>query len=242
VLRDLWSNELRTLLAILAIAIGIFGVGSILSAYAILTREINVNFASTNPASATLYVEGADQELAMAVQNLPGIADAEARRTVMGRFSIGPDEWRPIMLFVIDDFNALRVATFTPEEGDFPPAEHELLIERSSLMDNQVGDRVTIRTPNGQERELLVSGIVHDPAQSPGWQDGIAYGYITLDSLKWFGETPTFNELRIVVAENATDVPHITEIAYQVKDFVEQRGLSVSLVNIPEPGRHPHTD
>src|SRR3990170_7258472 len=64
VLRDLWTNELRALLAILAIAIGIFGVGSILSAYSILTREINVNFFSTNPTSAILYVEGAGRELA----------------------------------------------------------------------------------------------------------------------------------------------------------------------------------
>jgi len=41
---------LRTILAVMAIAIGIFGVGSILSAYAILTREINVNFMATQPA------------------------------------------------------------------------------------------------------------------------------------------------------------------------------------------------
>jgi putative ABC transport system permease protein len=242
VLRDLWTNELRTLLAILAIAIGIIGVGSIMSAYAILTREINVNFLGTNPPSAILYVDDADKELTTAVENFPGVAAAEARRVVQGRILIGPNEWRPIMLFAIDDFNALRVATFTLEQGDWPPADGEILIERSSIIDARPGDTMMIRTAVGQNRELGVVGIVHDPAQAPGWQDGLAYGYITLNTLETLGETRALNELRFVVSDNAMDVPHITEVAYQVKGFVEQRGYSVSQLNIPTPGRHPHTD
>ncbi len=105
VLRDLWLNELRTLLAVLAIAIGIFGVGSILSAYAILTREINVNYMATNPASAILYVDKADRDLAKAVEALPGVAVAEPRRTISARMLIGPNEWRPLLLYVIDEFH-----------------------------------------------------------------------------------------------------------------------------------------
>src|SRR5947207_1204772 len=101
VLRDLWFNEMRTLLAIMAIAIGIFGVGSILSAYAILTREINVNYLATTPASATLYVDKVDKDLAAAVENLPGVAAAEPRRTISARMLVGPDEWRPMLLYVV---------------------------------------------------------------------------------------------------------------------------------------------
>jgi putative ABC transport system permease protein len=58
IVRDLWTNEMRTLMAILTISIGVFGMGSIMSAYAILTREIDANFMGTSPASARLYVEG----------------------------------------------------------------------------------------------------------------------------------------------------------------------------------------
>ncbi len=242
--RDLWTNESRTLLAILAIAVGIFGVGSIMSAYTILTREVNVSFASTNPASAILYVAGADNELAMAVESLPEVAGAEARRVVRARIQVEPDEWSPIMLFVIDDFNALRVSTITSEQGDWPPADHEILIERSSVsvIDNQPGEVMAIQTPNGQMRALRSSGIVFDPARAPGWQDDLNYGYITLNTLDWLGETRALNELRIVVAENTTDAPHITKVAYEVKDFVETRGYNVSVVSVPTPGKHPTTD
>ncbi|MEP7288593.1 MAG: FtsX-like permease family protein [Chloroflexota bacterium] len=242
VLRDLWFNELRTILAVMAIAIGIFGVGSILSAYAILTREINVNFMGTSPASAILYVDKADTNLAKAVESLPGITAAEPRRTISARMLIGPNEWRPLLLYVIDDFSSMRVATFTSDKGKWPPADNELLIERSSLTDSKVGDVVTIRTPNGQNRELPVTGIVHDAAQAPGWQDRVVYGYVTLNTLTWLGETPTFDELRILVSQNALDVPHITDVAYQVKNFVQQQGHIVSAVSIPKPGEHPHTD
>ncbi len=222
--------------------IGIFAVGSILTAYAILDREINVNFLGTNPASAILYVDNADQDAADAVAHLPGIAAAEPRRVVNARVALGPDTWRPILLYVVDDFNALRVATFDPEQGAWPPAEDEVLIERSSISNWRPGQQIVVRTPNGQPRELRVSGLVHDAGQAPGWQDGVDYGYITLDTLAALGESRSLDELRIVVAEKPLDVQHIQEVAYQAKGFLEQRGLAVSQVIVPKPGQHPHTD
>ena len=239
---DLWLNKLRTLLAVLAIAIGIFGVGAVLTGYSILTHEINANFLGTNPASAILYTDNADDKLAEAVESIPGVANAEPRRVVTARIQVGPDEWRRLLLFVIDDFNNLRVSTFKLERG--PPADREILIERSALpiVKKQIGDTVLIQTPNnGQDHELKVVGIVHDPGQSPGDVDNIAYGYITLNTLEWLGETRTLNELRIVVAEKG-DIPHVTNLAFQVKDVMEESGHNVSQMEIPNAGKHPHSD
>lgn len=244
ILRDLWTNELRTLLAILSIAVGIVGVGSILSTYAILTREIDANFANTNPASAVLYVEGADPELAEAVEALPGVADADVRRVLRGRLQAGPDLWKPITLFVIDDFDALEVATFRREAGTRPQGNQEILVERSSvsIAELQPSANITLHTPNGPLSELTVSGVVFDAARAPGWQDRIDYGYINLETLKNLGETGVFNQLLLTVADAPMDVDHITDIAYQVKETVEAGGYQVSLVSIPTPGEHPHTD
>ena len=245
VLSDLWINKTRTLLAVLAIAIGIFGVGTVLAGYSILTHEINANFLGTNPASAILYTENADDTVAAAVENLPGVANAEPRRVVTARMLVGENEYRRLLLFVIDDFNNLRVSTFKLERGNWPPADREILIERSarSIIKKQIGDTVMIQTPtNGQDHELKVTGIVHDPGQSPGDVDNIAYGYITLNTFESLGETRALNELRIVVDENSKDVPRITNVAYQVRDFMEERGYNVSHVEIPNAGKHPHAD
>ncbi|VVB97395.1 FtsX-like permease family protein [uncultured archaeon] len=238
VLRDMWLNRSRTLLAALAIAIGVFGVGSVLAGYAILTQEINTNFLATNPASAILYTDNADEKLAEYVEKQNGVSDAQARRVVMARILIGPDDWRRLLLFVIDDFNDLRISTFTLERGEWPPADREILIERSALplINRRIGDIVVIQTQNnGQDHDLRVSGIVHDAGQSPGWVDNIAYGYITLNTLSWLGEAHTLNELTIVAAENT----NVNDIALQVKDDLEDRGYNVSLVEIPNAGKHP---
>ena len=69
VVRDLWQE--RTPLVVLAIAIGIAGCLAVLSAYAILTRELGKGFLETNPASATLHTDAVDDALVSAVLTRP---------------------------------------------------------------------------------------------------------------------------------------------------------------------------
>ena len=130
----------------------------------------------------------------------------------------------------------------TPSKAPGRRQRVTVLIERSSISNWPPGQRIVVRTPNGQPRELRVSGLVHDAGQAPGWQDGVDYGYITLDTLAALGESRSLDELRIVVAEKPLDVQHIQEVAYQAKGFLEQRDLAVSQVIVPKPGQHPHTD
>jgi len=243
-LRDLWANKTRTILVVLAIAIGIFGVGSILTAYSILTREIDRNYLDTNPASAVLTIPDLDDALLQQVQARADIADAEARRVVRSRINIGENEWRTIHLFVIDDFNDLRVNVFYPERGAWNPGPGEILLERSGLqvISDDVGDMALVKTPNGVPTELAVTGVVHDPGQAPGWMEGWAYGYITPETLSLLGEEPYYDELRIVVAENANNIDAIRATTFELRDWLKTEDYSVTQVNIPAPGEHPHHD
>jgi putative ABC transport system permease protein len=241
-LRDLWVNKARTVLVVLAIAIGIIGVGSILTSYAILTREINRNYMDTNPASAVFFIDGVDTKLVNAVQDLPEIAQAEARRAVSSRLQMGPNEWMPIILYVVDDFDNLRVNTFYPERGGWSPAADEILIERSALsvIRRDVGDVAIIKTPNGSPQALTISGVVHDPGQAPAWMESRAYGYVTARALARLGEAPVFDELRVVVSENAIDRAAVRLTAEALRDWLEAEGYTVNRVEVPAPGEHPH--
>lgn len=241
-LRDLWVNKTRTFLVILAIAIGIVGVGSILTAYSILMREMNRNYMDTNPATAVFYLDNVDEDLIQTVQNRPDIAVAEARRTLFARYQMGDNEWINIRLFVIDDFDDLRVNTFFPERGEWNPAAGEILIERSalSLIGQDVGGTAVVKTAGNTPQPLTISGIVHDPGQAPSWMEGFAYGYITADGLTQLGETPTFNELRMVMADNADDQTANRQTADSVRDWLTVNGYTVSRLKVPVPGEHPH--
>src|SRR5215208_6954957 len=168
-LRDLWLTRGRTAMMVIAIAVSLFGIGAVLSAYAILTPEISRNYLGTHPAGATLELDRVDDALLAAVKARPGIADAEARETLVARVQIGPDQWRPLLLFVVTDFDAMRISTFQREEGAWPPPDGAMLLERTALpmLNAQLGDRVVVKTPHGVPQALAISGVVYDPSLAP---------------------------------------------------------------------------
>jgi putative ABC transport system permease protein len=241
-LRDLWLNKARTLLVVLAIAVGVFGLGLVLDSYAILTREMNENYQRTNPASATLYTGPLDSATLEAVGALPQIAEVEARRMIVGRIQTGQDEWLNIWLFVIDDFSQVRLDKFTPDSGQYPPQTGEILLERADkrLLHLNEGDTATVKIPNGAATDLPVTGIVHAPGLAPAWMEGFAYGFISRETLASLGGEPYLDELKIRVAENPLDKASIRTTAYELKTWLEQNGQTVSRIEIPEPGKHPH--
>ena len=46
----------------------------------------------------------------------------------------------------------------------------------------------------------------------------------------------------MVGAGNGSDAAHVTAVANQAREVIEARGYTVSAVNVPEAGKHPHTD
>ncbi len=241
-LRDLWINKFRTLWVVLAIAIGIFGLGIVANAYTILTREMNANYLGTHPASATLYTEQVDEAFIDELRARPDVAEAEARRLIVGRVQVGPDEWKNIWLFVIDDFASVRLDTFWPEEGAYPPEEGEILIERAALSvaNTQIGQDAWVKIPGQDAQRLAVAGTVHAPGLAPAWMEGFAYGFITRGTLVQLGGQPTLDEVRFLVAQNPMDTEAIRATTSAIKRWMEQKGLPVYRIEIPDPGKHPH--
>src|SRR5512142_1055928 len=98
-LRDLQTAQGRMIMMVIAIAVSIFGVGTILSAYTILTREISRNYLGTNPASAFLELDRVDDTVLQAVKQRPDIQDAEATSWVTARIEAQPGQSRQALLF-----------------------------------------------------------------------------------------------------------------------------------------------
>ena len=242
--RDFWQESTRTALVALAIAIGITGFAAVLSAYAVLTRELDKGYLATNPASASLHTDAVDDALISAVLAGRDVSDAEARRALEGQIKTGSAMWRNLVIFVVKDYGNVRVNKFVPEQGAWPPATGEMLIERDAfrVAHAKIGDTITIRIGQGKEQTLRVSGGVHDVGQPQARMENSVYGYVTLDTLAQLGEQPYLDQLNIVVAENRLDEQHIRGVAQGVERLVETRGHSVRRVDIPRPGKHPHAD
>ncbi|MFL6275232.1 MAG: ABC transporter permease [Blastocatellia bacterium] len=243
-IRDFRQEGTRTVMVVLAIALGIAAFSAVLSSYAILTRELDKGYLATNPASATLRTDAINDDLLAAIQEDSDLSDAEPRRVVTGRIKTGPVEWRNLILFVVKDYGDIRVGKLNPEQGAWPPATGELLIERDAFQVAQarIGDPVTVRTANGKEQTLRVTGSVHDVGQAQARMENLVYGYITLETLKLLGEEPYLDQLNILVAQDRYNEAHIRRVAESVKQTIESRGHTLRRIDIPRPGKHPHTD
>jgi putative ABC transport system permease protein len=245
-LRDLSQEGTRTVLVVFAVAVGIAGFTAVLSAYAVLAREMNREYLATNPASATLRMDelddAVDDALIAAVLADRTVADADARRIVSGRIKTEGGEWHNLRLFVAKDFRSIRIGKLQPEQGAWPPAAGEMLIERDAgaVARVRVGDSVIVKTARGSMHTLRVAGVVHDVGQAQARMENIVYGYVTPDTLAALGEAPYLDRLNILVASDRMNEPHVRSVAMAVKKLVESHGHTVHSVDVPTPGEHPH--
>src|SRR5262245_66435948 len=82
--RDAWHHKARTLLVVLAIAVGIVGAGTVLNTWCLLRRVTRAEYQASDPASATVRADSIDAPLLARVAAMPAVRDVQARRTVIG--------------------------------------------------------------------------------------------------------------------------------------------------------------
>ncbi|HVR40227.1 MAG TPA: ABC transporter permease, partial [Thermoanaerobaculia bacterium] len=201
VLRDIGETPLRTALAVVAMAAGVFGLGTILTSYSILTRELAKTYADTNPSSAIVSGTRAPNNA----------IEVEPRPLVRARVRIGNDEWAPLYLYVVRDFNDIHIDKIRRDTGAWPPRNDEVLLERTALSVARahIGDRVTMRTPDGVERTLRVAGTVHAAGQAPAWMDHVVIGFVSWNSIARINEMP---QLRVVTRGARLRHPHADQM------------------------------
>lgn len=242
VFRDLWGERARALLVVLAIAVGLTAFLAVLSTFAILRRELNSGYLATNPASAVLLTDVVDDELLASVVARDDVEDADARRVLTGKFRTGPGETCALVLFVIRDFEHLRISTLDPEEGEWPPAPGSVLLERDAFQvaKSRIGDVALIETADGRAHALRVSGRVHDVGQAQARMENAVYGYVTPETAAMLGEPAALDRLVLMASGDRFDEARVRRVASDVRRYLESAGHPVRQVDVPVPGEHPH--
>jgi putative ABC transport system permease protein len=241
VLRDAWLHKARTVLVVLAIAVGVAGAGAVLNAWALVQRATREGFLASDPAAATLRTDSIDAELLARVRAVPGVRDAQARRRVT-LAAQAQGAWRTAILFTVEDFSDVRIGRLQPEAGAWPPAEGTIVIEQSSVEFSgaAIGQPLSVAAGRGEPRALPVTGIVRDVGLAPGWMEHVVYGFATPGTLARLGAPSSLNELQIVVTDRTADREAVRRIAWDVKALVEGTGRRVTDVDVPVPGEHMH--
>jgi len=243
VLADLWDNKTRTLLVVASIAVGVFAVGAIITAYMILSEDIHVSYAAVNPANIEIMTDPFDDDFLRSIKEIPGVAEAEGRHNLRVSVIQDGETQQNLDLIALKDFEKSKINMRDHVEGAPIPGENELLIGYEPMRDSgyRVGDVLSVQIADGTIRRMPVVGIVADQT-AVGDFSSSPIGYVTQDSLVWLGERDNYTRLYARVSDDSNDEDYIQGISDAIEDKLEKSGRQIYRANISKSNEHPFGD
>jgi putative ABC transport system permease protein len=231
VLGDVRASKARAALVGLSIAVGVAAIGMVTGARAMMLASLDDSRREGAFPSATLTADAIPPRVLTRVRDLPGVGAAELRHVVGARA-----DGETMTLFAVPDWSRTELARITPDRGDWPPAIGTMLVERKSLpaLGAGLGARARIELPGGAGGRVRVAGVVHDVNVPSTRTSGILNGYVTTATLRRLGYTQDPNELDLAVAG---DRHRVEQVAAAARRTLEDAGVPVRTMSVPEPGR-----
>ncbi len=167
VFSDLWDDRTRTGLVVASIAVGVFAIGMIISAYVILGSDINRSYAALNPPNIIIWTDPFDNDLIRAVEKMPGVKEVVGRRILDIRARRGDENWKNLPLIGLADFTN-DINHLVPIEGTQYPGDNEIIVSQNFLSSTgfHAGDSIEIELPDGIKHFVKVVGLVTDQTTS----------------------------------------------------------------------------
>jgi putative ABC transport system permease protein len=241
IIRDLWLYRGRTILVVVAVAVGLAAFGTMHAGRAILSHSLFEGYARTNPAHVILTITDFDDNLLAEVRQYEQVERAEARRQIYARIEKSPGQWITLELQAIADPDNWQIGQLYPEAGQAIPQAGSVLLERSSqsLLDQptEIGRPLQFATLDGQRHSLTISGTANDLAPMPATITLIAGGYLAMETVPALGEPTDYNQLYLRLAGDPADRLAVEQLLDPVVAQIEAAGYSVSNAFVPEPGR-----
>ncbi len=243
VFTDLWNDKTRTGLVVASIAVGTFAIGMIISAYVILSEDVNRSYASINPPNIEIWTDPFDIDLIRVLERVPEVKEVEGRRLFEIRGKRGNEKWQNLTLVGQADFSG-GINILTPIEGTQYPGDDEVIISQDveHISGYHPGDKLTIELPDGSTHNLTVVGLVTDQTTSKTDASVTTLAYVSLKTLRSLGEDDYFNRLYITVKGDGGNKELIASVAIEVTDAIEDSRREVYKQKEMLSNEHPMTD
>lgn len=244
VLADFWSNKTRTFLMVLTITLGAFAVGFVGNAGAMMNRDMDADFNSSNPAHAKIYASPLDEEWVQALRKVSGVNDVEGRTRFSLQLVRPNGEKVPIQFEAPKSFDAMRLNLLKPINSlnasiPIPDWQEVILDNSAAALGYNPGDVIDVELANGDRRKLILKGYVHDVSSAPYGLAGIVTAYVTSNTIQWLGGPDYYNEVLFSVSENKTDAQHVTNVAHAIIErFKKSNEFSDWQISMYSPGHH----
>lgn len=237
ILRDLTVNKSRSLLIILAVAIGVAAFGLMLTGRIVLEENLRDVYAATNPAHVILNISPFEDELIDSLSEIDSIDSLQAMRVDSARIQSGPDNWLSFEIRTISDFDSIAVNKLTSESEIISPSVNSIYLEQSLKNVIQIGAEITIELLNGDLHTLTVAGFVNDLSSLPSEISLTGIGYISLETAEKLGFDNNYNQLLITFENIATRFEVEKENTKLIAE-IEDDGYFVISSFIPQPNKY----
>jgi putative ABC transport system permease protein len=244
VFSDLWDDKTRTTLVVASIAVGVFAVGMIITALMILREDINISYASANPANIEIWTDPFRGDLVRVIEKVPDIDEVEGRHIVSIRARRGDENWQGLKLVGVPDFENMGINQLGILEGSPIPGKGEIILSQDMMNSTgyQVGDMIEIELPDGSTHQLTVAGLVSDQTSARPDTNATSNAFVTLDTIRSLGLGNNYNRLLITVAGDGSNELFIASVASQVEDKIESHNRAVYRTEKNKSNEHPMTD
>jgi putative ABC transport system permease protein len=236
---DLWGNKIRTTLAVLSIAAGVFAVGAMFGMADLLSTGMDTSHQASLPPHVNMALaDYIDQDAANRLKKIKGVAEIGLANITPVRYKMNPaDGWEKGVVLTREDYRNQLFDLYQLKAGEWP-RKKALAIERmsSAFYNIELGDTVIFEI-NSREREFSINGRIRHPFVPPPEFGGETYFFADAEGMEYFGvPRGKFNRLRVRVTPYSLDLAK--EVATEIKNRLSKEGVGVTTTFFQNPEKH----
>jgi len=236
---DLWSNKVRTILAVLSIAAGVFAIGAIFGMVDQLMSSMDEAHQAVFPSHMDMFLaDGIDRRIADSLEKIEGVEEVEVLNSVTVRYKLDPqDEWKQGEMVMRDDYEDQKYDVVQLKEGKWP-TRNRIAIERqaSGYYGMGMGDEVIFEGEK-TDRPLQVTGEIRHPLVGPPEFGAPAFFFASAEVMERFGvEEGKFSQLLTRVEPYSPELAQ--DVASEIKDRLARENVGVAATLYQDPEKH----
>jgi putative ABC transport system permease protein len=237
---DLWNNKVRTLLAVLSIAVGVFAVGAIFGMNDQMLTAMDRSHQADKPQHITMYLSSPiERDAALALRKIPGVEDIEPMNTINVRYRFPDSEnWHQGVMMMRDDYRKQKYQLLRLKAGEWPKGDGiGMEFMQADFYKIQPGARVIFEIDK-KERSLPVTGLIRHPyTPPPSLGYDLAFFFTDAEGMERFGFSQgKFTTLMVNVTAYSRE--HAKQVASEIKDRLGQQDIGVSATEYQDPNKH----
>jgi len=236
---DLWGNRVRTILAVLSIAAGVFAIGAIFGMVDQSMSSMDEAHQAVFPSHIDMSLAGEiDRHVADSLAKIDGVEGVEVLNSVTVRYKLNPeDEWERGRIVMRDDYEDQKYDVAQLKEGKWP-AKNRIAIERqaSQYYGIDIGDEVIFELEK-TERPFRVTGKIRHPFVGPPEFGAPAFFFASAEGMERFGvEEGKFSQLLARVKPYSPEFAK--DVASEIKNRLAKEDVSVAATFYQDPDEH----